>query len=469
MQFEYLEDIFEKVKDKYTFKDECFRLLFNAKHISQEINETTEDNLNNDIRRAIWGYLPKGRPQKGILVNVLIEDEYDKFLFFSTVLLLSLDSYKRNFFIYSLIENEVVNFDIQEREDNNQPINRIKQIACIYLITNLLIENISIPGDLRKEMFKATYGRTMYSLQSNYLGALFSCSKFYTSEIERNINSVFEFKDGKAINQPYYLFLFGYYFYEYFQCREYFFNEHDGYQQNKTFKEAAIIQYLSWSYDGNVEIIEIILRGFKILSKKLFSVVGDINDDPYGYHEFSTDFSSNIKEVMYKWAICGQLLCYALANYINKFGSDLDKSKIEENKKILFYVCVYSDYFIRKTNKKYEKADDVDDHKNLYLPCGSSRLICAIDYLSDRTGSKFNIEECVVINDIIYADYKRWVQFEESKNSNTRYLVLLLKTLSKTRYIYLRQDGCEFRSEIENAKKKLSDNECKFLPYDHIN
>lgn len=476
--FEHLEDIFEKDNDKYKFKDDCFKLLFNAKYISQGINETNDGSSNDDIKKAIWEYLPKESLKKDILENVLIEDEYDQFLFFSTVLLLSVDSYKRNSFIWSLIENEAVNFDVQEYE-KNQPINRIKQIASIYLITNLLIENISLPDKLRAEMFKATYGRTMYSLQSDYLVALLNCSKFYTSEIERNIKSVFEFNEGKAINQPYYLFLFGYYFYEYFQNKEYFFNELDGYQQNETFKEAAIIQYLSWSYDGSVEInktIEIILRGFKILSEKLFSVVGDINENPDGYKEFLEDFPSHTKKVMYGWAICGQLLCYALANYINKFNPDLDKSKIQENKKNLFYVCVYSDYFIRKTNTNYVSADNVDDHKNLYLPCGSSRLICAIDHLLfARTNSIFNIEKCVVINNIMYNDYNRWIQFEKSRDSNIRYLILLLKTLSKTNYIGAENDGsgfkegCEFTSEIKYAKTILSDNKCKFLPYDHIN
>lgn len=467
--FEHLEDIFEKDNDKYKFKDDCFKLLFNAKYISQGINETNEGGSNNDIKKAIWEYLPKESLKKDILENVLIEDEYDQFLFFSTVLLLSVDSYKRNSFIWSLIESEAVNFDVQEYE-KNQPINRIKQIASIYLITNLLIENISLPDKLRAEMFKATYGRTMYSLQSDYLVALLNCSKFYTSEIERNIKSVFDFNNGIAKNQPYYLFLYGFYFYN---CDSYkcdvanyatFFPL--GYEEDRTFKEAAVIQYLSWSYNGGIEgkdIIKIILKGFDTLYEKLSKTTLD------KFCDGRTDFSNNTKKIMYKWAISSNLLSYALSNFINKSNNkfyDTYKSKIDEKREVIFAVCVYSDYFIRLTNPEYicNGQNNVDDHTNLYLPCGASRLICAIDYLENYKNTKtkkFFIDEKVIITQTVYDNYKCWIQCEKEKG-NIRYLALLLKLLSKTNYIKT------FNDDISDVEKLLEGQQCRFLPYDYM-
>ncbi len=381
----------------FSFCTAYYRLIALAKYMAFK-------NVENTIALNILLNLPDFVDIKDNSTNLIrIDDEkFDRLVVFAFAYVSSLSVQQQESFIRFLCEQSN-NFSVEQREN---------QIKIIYALSYLLCESDSliISGELRKLIFKSTYGRTSYKLQ------------YETWEFLKNKNTIFvEMVDEyfqKACDksnpaQPYFFFL-----YEKSQYR--------------TFKWRKN----TWAQNGNLPKAE------------------EVKEEIKNMYIEANKSKTTVTSFELIYAI--QALLYCLANIYNR-GLSLNLDG--ETKRKLLEMMFICDFHLRSQNKYYSKdyffnnGVSFEDWE-LVLLCGAFRLVCSYDFHQNESDIVFPQLEQKYIE-----SYQYWLA-----NETGRYKALMAFLLTHSSNFY----ESESMKAIQESLCSESQNSIKFLSYDHL-
>ncbi len=411
----------EYTESGYKFITKTYRLLFLSVYSARKFNlsEAPLDVTVSEIIDMIFTYIPQYDSNN----LVRVDDRYDDTVFFTSGLLLQLDERLKRRILQCMIEKSS-DFSVKERSN---------QIGCIYILSYLLCEMPLMSNKTRGELFKATYGRTMYRLQYNEWLYIKSLSPFYAETAKKQLLSALETENGYIKEQPYFLLLLGLL------------------PQSDMFPDklyaAALLQKTTW-VDIHSE------NQLGNIRKKIFSLLDSI--------DFSVSNEINSQSICD--ALTVHLLMYALSNTLEAFpgsagdfSSELLRGDYGKNaEQILLKKAIFADYIIRRSNPIYCERyiyGDKDYSEEMYVPCGVYRICCSLSTLKN-TG-KFHSPLSVDEN-IFYS--KCFV------NEDYRYKFLMAAMLSYTDFF--ENADADVMDSLNNTLDSLSPDE--FIPYDHV-
>lgn len=405
-----------KVK-KFLYKDH--RLICEgAAHALDFNSDNTEacDIINMIFNNGNYqGDTPNGEENHLIL-------KYNRFLICNIAVLHYLDSSKRELVLDKLIEI-AGDFSAQ---------NRTNHVKAIYLLSYFLVDGTPISSKLRRKIFLATFGTSMYVFQFHECMRL-----FHTNSVDGEVENYFRnfaretferacviADDGYAVSDPYFFFWLAFVG----NCRP-------SSAEAKKFFDAAKLQSqiffgVSNSYDDTF---------FRSKVMESISRIREINLDLKRHQDKP---NCNVLYLVYALHI----LFYALADLANmahKHEIVLDQIMQEKAADELIGSCILCDFLTRKFNRSYNQGE----FERMYLLCGAFRLVCAYEIPAK------NVYQ---LSDDMRSYYLRWF----SEERNIRYKALLYRLLSYTDYP-LSELRESFDIEEENPQSY-------FLQYDNL-
>lgn len=319
---------------------------------------------------------------------------YNRFLVCNTAVLYYLDSSKRELVLDKLIEI-AGDFSAQ---------NRTRHVKAIYLLSYFLIDGVQISSKLRKKMFLATFGTSMYSFQFHECMRLFHADSDAAAEesyFKKFVRETFEracviADDGYAVSDPYFFFWL-----------EFAENSRSSVAEVKRFFTSAKLQKKIFIEVSNI-------HNDTFFRNRATEVIGQIREIYSDLRKHQRSPNQNVLYLVYALNI----LFYALADLANmahKRKIILDQIMEEKAADELISSCILCDFLTRKFSRNYNQGE----FERMYLLCGAFRLVCAYEIPSK------NVYQ---LSDDIKSYYLRWF----SKERNIRYKALLYRLLSYT-------------------------------------
>lgn len=437
----------------FRFKIKPFRLVCAA--IYQASSATISRDLNGFVENLEMHFPKNDNFEDRIrLDSSNFHDNHDSYCFFGLGVLYNLDSQLKQQAIQRFLKS-VSDFSVKNRE---------KQICYLYLLSGILASKISLSNKQREEIFVFTYGKTMYNFQSTYWDYLIKESFFFEQYVESSIKESCTLNNNKAIGQPLFYFAYG------LMC------EKNNNAKKKTLRSqnklslsekekaenflfySSLLQCRTWYAKQEYYVNDLILEinnGFKDAHSVMFEKESDAQSfklKPLA--EYSLYYIYGV-----------QLLAYATANIL-RYKSELEcVFKNDGDLKKAIQVVVASDYYMRKTNKKYTK-----DIENGCLLCGSYRFTCLVnpeeiihkELMQLKTIEvEYSEEESLNLMD----DYNKWLNYE-LKCDNKRYAFLMCCLLSHTNFFNTGKNKKDRKQKILNIINE--DKTTKYLDYDRF-
>ena len=302
---------------------------------------------------------------------------------------------------YHLVERLLVdatNYGVKPKET------RDVQEKALAVLSYILVERDDwMPAELRKRVFRAVYGRTLYLTQASLWNSLKN-RVFYYNEAKKTFYESCKFDENHryAKEQPFYNFLAGTFVTCLDQGSNSFFTE------KNALYEGCLVQKKTWFLANPGDRINP-QKAFRLIERCLIHVENGLQNDNSLY------YINALSQVF-----------YGLANlqYNNsELSNEVRELAMEKSDRIV-KALICSDYYLRKTNRPYDIGAP---HEKFHMLVGAIRFICAY---CDLKLTKVALNE---ISPNAENDYKRWIKYQ--KSFNTRYMLLMLRLLAHTDFI----------------------------------
>lgn len=453
----------------YRFTLKYYRLIFTARKKSEQYNAEfiSQNKSIAVICQSILDEMRLRPLQKND--NIDIEDtcesshtewKFDSLVVYGTALLL-LSPTSIMYHMIDELRKIAQNFSI-----HNQ--NRKRQESAINLICNLLCEKHNLLPEYQENMFRDTYGKSIYHFQIAAWHHLSGISEpnmtfsSYTDLVYKSIEKACRLRDDHkyANAAPYYILLKGY-IEDNSRCEEY--KQFDTSEDStKYLYDCCKIQSKIWNINQTLseeEKAQEIINIIKLLRTANEVFRNWINPEKTQYTHHTDLMATDTYPLA--WVYGCNMALYALADIEREKHEKslferihLNKASVPFSERDFIETIVLCDYFNRKLSFNYDIEYDSNNctANNVFLLCGSFRITSIDSIITEISISpnRFTLTKSQK------EDYKRWL---DNESTGTRYKVLL------TRYLLICTDYYDKDTPITLS---VDDFEDGFLEYDSI-
>ena len=416
----------------WKFHNRAIRMVCSAYAVALKINASSD--AAKSIEIAIKNI--DDRIENYFHVNelVFLDQEFhqygDAIVFFSIGLLACTDYGKREEILKDIL-GILRDFSVSKRR---------RQIIYIYLAVNLrATSEIMISSDLRRQLFWATYGKTIYPFEMQLWKPLIGTSRYYENEIQNMLFSI----ENKNNLTAMFAFIYGQ-----LDSAE----KHDYTDAQRFLIDCSKLQWQTFDQVNKADATKLkaINELFKTGEMLLKSVYIDNKNTPQSF------------EV----GLGIQLLCYALNDLWNLENAEENagplRTAVKDIARKKYETILLSDYSCRKNTRGYTGKGNPND---VFLLCGTYRITSS---LTTESGKEFS-PSIVMLPEEIVSDYRKWLRNERDKAGNVRFTLLLSRALSRTNLADGENRDLAFSSLLKKYWKDSQNISEYFLPYDNMN
>jgi len=440
-------DLCDKLVGGIRFKIKPFRLVCAGIYNAFYINRT--DTLENAIKLtidSIEDYFPEAaktnlsESTNDVKLEKTFHEKFDDYCFYGLSMLYNLDS--------SLLEKVINEFCNRASDFSFRP--RQRQICYIYLLSAILASDLRLSKKCIEQILYCTYAKTMYSFQISYWNYVTSKYRgFFEEYVEKSVKDSCTLNHNFVKGQPLFYFAYG------------LIHKNENADINtpiEFLKNCAQVQAKSWeAIQKDEKAIEIVDKIKKLFDKAYNVFFVRQKKSTFTKNEKPDELKEFTSETMY-YAYGVQMLSYALANISNYCTCIKEKIDID-----IYKVSLVSDYYMRKTNRKYPQ-----NISQGYLLCGTYRLSNVKAKEVSHITNAFDFTH----QDEMQKDYRYWLT-TEYEAQNYRYVYLMCRLLKRTNFVEASKENEELINTIARTfNEKRSKNDLifssNFLSYDNF-